>query len=138
MYIPNHHEFYEKRWFHSGLDTNMKKINILDQNVSFGSIIFEDTKNVIRFGVEICQDLWATYSPSDDMSLAGANMIFNLSASSEHVMKNDIRKICVLDHSRKQMGAYIYTSSGVFESTSEVCYSSHLSLIHISEPTRPY
>jgi NAD+ synthase (glutamine-hydrolysing) len=125
MYIPNHHEFYEKRWFHSGLDTNMKKINILDQNVSFGSIIFEDTKNVIRFGVEICQDLWATYSPSDDMSLAGANMIFNLSASSEHVMKNDIRKICVLDHSRKQMGAYIYTSSGVFESTSEVCYSSH-------------
>ncbi len=40
FYIPNHHEFYEKRWFHSGLDTNMKSIHLLDQNVSFGTLIF--------------------------------------------------------------------------------------------------
>ncbi len=59
------------------------------------------------------------------MSLAGANVIFNLSASSEYVHKDQIRRVAVLDHSRKQMGAYIYTSTGTFESTSEVPYSPH-------------
>lgn len=124
-YIPNHHEFYEKRWFHSGLDTKMDTIELLGQKVPFGAMIFIEQNKHIRFGVEICQDLWATYSPSDDMSLAGANMIFNLSASSEYVTKPNVRRINVLDHSRKQMGAYIYTSTGSFESTSEVPYSPH-------------
>jgi NAD+ synthase (glutamine-hydrolysing) len=124
-YIPNHHEFYEKRWFHSGVDTKMSSIQLLDQTVPFGALIFHDTKKDIRFGVEVCQDLWATYSPSDDMSLAGVNVMFNLSASSEYVLKPALRRNTVLDHSRKQMGAYIYTSTGIFESTSEVTYSPH-------------
>jgi NAD+ synthase (glutamine-hydrolysing) len=59
------------------------------------------------------------------MSLAGSNLIFNLSASTEYVTKPAIREIAVLDHSRKQMGAYVYTSTGVFESTSEVSFSPH-------------
>jgi NAD+ synthase (glutamine-hydrolysing) len=125
FYIPNHHEFYEKRWFHSGRDTHMTSIHLLDQEVPFGTLIFLEPNKNIRFGVEICQDLWATYAPSDDMSLAGANVIFNLSASSEYVHKDQIRRVAVLDHSRKQMGAYIYTSTGTFESTSEVPYSPH-------------
>jgi NAD+ synthase (glutamine-hydrolysing) len=93
--------------------------------VPFGAMIFIEQDKHIRFGVEICQDLWATYAPSDDMSLAGANLIFNLSASSEYVTKPRMRRINVLDHSRKQMGAYVYTSTGTFESTSEVPYSPH-------------
>jgi NAD+ synthase (glutamine-hydrolysing) len=124
-YIPNHHEFYEKRWFHSGADTHMTEITMLNQTVPFGALIFMEHEKHIRFGVEICQDLWATYAPSDDMSLAGANIIFNLSASTEYVSKPKIREIAVLDHSRKQMGAYVYTSTGVFESTSEVSFSPH-------------
>lgn len=124
-YIPNHHEFYEKRWFHSGSDTKMASIQLLGQTVPFGALIFHDQVHDIRFGVEVCQDLWATYSPSDDMSLAGVNLMFNLSASSEYVLKPALRRHTVLDHSRKQMGAYIYTSTGVFESTSEVTYSPH-------------
>jgi len=124
-YIPNHHEFYEKRWFHSGLDTKMQTIEVLNQSVPFGAMIFIEQEKHIRFGVEICQDLWATYSPSDDMSIAGANLIFNLSASSEYVTKPALRRHTVLDHSRKQMGAYVYTSTGMFESTSEVPYSPH-------------
>lgn len=124
-YIPNHHEFYEKRWFHSGLDTHMTSIELLGQQVPFGAMMFIEQDKHIRFGVEVCQDLWATYAPSDDMSLAGANLIFNLSASSEYVTKPRLRRINVLDHSRKQMGAYVYTSTGTFESTSEVPYSPH-------------
>lgn len=123
-YLPNYQEFYEKRWFHSGFKTTMKNIKIFGNLVPFGYLIFEDADNGIRFGVEVCQDLWAAYSPSDDMSLAGANLFFNLSASTERVGKPQVRKHLVLDHSRKQMAAYIYTSTGHFESSSEVVYSS--------------
>jgi len=123
-YLPNYQEFYEKRWFHSGFKTTMKNIKIFGNIVPFGYLIFEDADNGIRFGVEVCQDLWAAYSPSDDMSLAGANLFFNLSASTERVGKPQVRKHLVLDHSRKQMAAYIYTSTGHFESSSEVVYSS--------------
>ena len=123
-YLPNYQEFYEKRWFHSGFKTTMKSIKLFGELVPFGYLIFEDADNNIRFGVEICQDLWAAYSPSDDMSLAGANLFFNLSASTERVGKPMVRRNLVLDHSRKQMSAYVYTSTGHFESSSEVVYSS--------------
>lgn len=124
-YLPNDHEFYEKRWFHSGLDTEIKSIELFDKNVPFGYLLFQDATKHITFGVEICQDLWATYSPGDDMSLNGANLIFNLSASTEHVGKRLTRRTVVADHSRKQMSAYVYTSCGSFESTSEVLFSNH-------------
>jgi NAD+ synthase (glutamine-hydrolysing) len=124
-YLPNYHEFYEKRWFHTGFKTQMKSIKLYGKDVPFGYLIFEDADQGIRFGVEICQDLWAAYSPSDDMSLAGANLFFNLSASTERVGKPAVRRHLVLDHSRKQMAAYVYTSSGHFESSSEVVYSAH-------------
>ncbi len=124
-YLPNYHEFYEKRWFHTGYKTTMKNIKLFGEQVPFGYLIFEDADQNIRIGVEVCQDLWAAYSPSDDMSLAGANMFFNLSASPERVGKLAVRRNLVLDHSRKQMAAYIYTSSGHFESSSEVVFSGH-------------
>lgn len=124
-YLPNYHEFYEKRWFHTGFKTQMKSIKLYGKDIPFGYLIFEDAEQGIRFGVEICQDLWAAYSPSDDMSLAGANLFFNLSASTERVGKPSVRRHLVLDHSRKQMAAYVYTSSGHFESSSEVVYSAH-------------
>lgn len=123
-YLPNYQEFYEKRWFHTGYKTTMKSIKIFGSLVPFGYLIFEDADHYIRFGVEVCQDLWATYSPSDDMSIAGANLFFNLSASPERVGKVQTRRNLVLDHSRKQMAAYVYTSSGHFESSSEVVFSS--------------
>ncbi|TVP85772.1 MAG: NAD(+) synthase [Acholeplasmataceae bacterium] len=124
-YLPNHHEFYEKRWFNAGFKSTIKQIRLFNQEVPFGHLLFEDEDKHLRFGVEICQDVWATYSPSDDMSLAGANLIFNLSASTEFIGKADFRRHLILDHSRKQMTAYVYTSCGQFESTSEVVFSPH-------------
>lgn len=124
-YLPNYQEFYEKRWFHTGFKTQMTSIKLFGETVPFGYLIFEDADENIRFGVEVCQDLWAAYSPSDDMSLAGANLFFNLSASPERVGKLPVRRHLVLDHSRKQMAAYIYTSTGHFESSSEVVFSNH-------------
>lgn len=132
-YLPNHHEFYEKRWFHSGKDSQLNEIDLFNKKVPFGYLLFEDINKHIRFGVEVCQDLWATYAPSDDMSLAGANLIFNLSASSEYVGKQSLRRHAVLDHSRKQMAAYVYTTSGHYESSSEIVFSSHKVIASLGE-----
>lgn len=133
QYIPNGHEFYEKRWFHSALDTEIKEIRVFDKKVPFGYLIFENSKTDIKFGVEICQDIWATYAPSDELSLHGASIIFNLSASSEFVGKQANRRHVVLDHSRKQFGAYVYTTSGHYESSSEVVFSSHKLIASMGE-----
>ncbi len=133
QYIPNFHEFYEKRWFHSALNTKIKSLQLLEQDVPFGYLLFEDKETQIRFGVEVCQDIWAIYTPSDELSLMGANIIFNLSASSEYVGKQASRRHVVLDHSRKQIAAYVYTTTGHYESSSEVVYSNHKLIASMGE-----
>lgn len=124
-YLPNYHEFYEKRWFQNAYNSQLEEIELFNKIVPFGNLLFESTDQNIRFGVEVCQDLWAPFSPSDDMALNGANLIFNLSASSEEVLKNNVRRSLVSDHSRKQSAAYVYTTTGYFESISEALFSGH-------------
>jgi NAD+ synthase (glutamine-hydrolysing) len=124
-YLPNHKEFYEKRWFNSYNLSNTIEIELLGKKVYFGNLLFQDTKNMITIGVEICQDLWAINSQSDIQTLSGANIICNLSASTETVNKLKVRRAIVSDHSRKQMTLYLYNNPGSFESTSEIVFSSH-------------
>ena len=125
FYLPNTKEYYEKRWFNSGFDLidKLKSVQILNQNVPFGNILFE--ANEIKFGIEICEDMWATITPGNLLSVNGANLIINLSASNETLGKEAIRRNAVLEHSRKNTGAYVYVSSGPSESTSETVYSGH-------------
>ncbi|WP_457916060.1 nitrilase-related carbon-nitrogen hydrolase [Candidatus Phytoplasma sacchari] len=123
--IPNYKEFSEKRWFQSGKNVQTKFIDFLGQKVPFGNILFINQKFDIIFGVEICQDLWTIESPSDSLTLNGAHLIFNLSASTEHIGKSKLRKIAVLDHSRKQIGGYFYTSSGISETSTDTLFSNH-------------
>ncbi len=125
FYLPNTKEYYEKRWFNSGFDVidNYQEISILGKQVPFGNLIFSNGE--ISFGVEICEDMWATISPGNLLSVNGANLIINISASNEVVGKNNIRKNAVLEHSRKNSGAYIYCSAGASESSSETVFSGH-------------
>lgn len=125
FYLPNTKEYYEKRWFKSGFDVveHIKSITLLNQRVPFGNLIFhfED----IRFGIEICEDMWATITPGNLLSVNGANIIFNISASNETVGKDQIRRNAVLEHSRKNCGIYVYCSAGASESSSETVFSGH-------------
>ncbi|MBP3059523.1 NAD+ synthetase [Texas Phoenix palm phytoplasma] len=123
--IPNYKEFNEKRWFSSGKIIKSQIIDFLGQKVPIGDILFINKKFDIIFGVEICQDLWNIESPSDLLVLNGAHLIFNLSASTEHIGKVNFRKMAVLNHSRKQVGGYFYTSSGITESITNHIFSSH-------------
>lgn len=123
-YIPNYQEFYEARWFSSSKDLKNDEIEILGQNVPISTnLLFQDkTLTDITFGIDICEDLWTVTPPSNNHTLAGATIIFNLSSSNELIGKQEYRKSLVSSQSARTISAYIYTSSGVMESTSDVLF----------------
>lgn len=125
-YLPNSSEFYEKRWFSSGLNLTFRRVNLPFQNdIPFGTnLIFRSGD--ISVGVEICEDLWVTIPPSSFLSLAGCNILCNLSSSNELVSKADYRRDLIKNQSARCMSSYIYSSSGVFESTTDVLFGGHL------------
>ena len=125
-YIPNYSEFYEKRWFTEGVNLIDEIINLpFQENIPFGTnLIF--AAGDYKFGVEICEDLWVTIPPSSYLSLLGANVIGNLSASNELVSKKDYRVSLISNQSARCMSSYIYSSAGVHESTTDLLFSGHL------------
>jgi len=125
-YVPNYSEFYEQRWFASGKNALRDSIRLCGQEVPFGDdLLFEDEKGEMCFGIEICEDLWVPVPPSSFQAMAGALIIFNLSASNEIVGKCDYRKELVRQQSARCMAGYAYTSSGVDESTTDVVFGGH-------------
>ena len=101
-YIPNYNEFYERRWFSSGVETSLSELSAAelgiseyqDEDVPFGCGIVFDAGD-FSFGAEICEDLWATVSPGSLLALAGAEVIINLSASNETISKRSYRRSLV-------------------------------------------
>lgn len=125
IFLPSKNEFYDKRWFISGRDLDLESVNILGQDVPWGSILFKDNSFGLNFGVEICEDLWAPLPPSSFLYLKGAQLIFNLSASNSLVAKSDYRRSLVAQQSARFNGAYIYSSAGVHESTTDYLMDGH-------------
>lgn len=119
-YIPNSCEFYEKRWF-TPYRGKEKSVNILGKEIPFGNLIFKSTLG-FTLGVEICEDLWSVIPPSLLLSLSGANIIANLSASNELVGKDKYRKELVKTQSARTHSAYLYTSAGLMESTTDIVF----------------
>jgi len=122
-YLPNKNEFYEKRYFQSGLRLKLKTLKLLSQEIPFGVDLLFSDENDITFGIEVCEDLWSILPPSNQMAINGANMIFNLSASNELVGKSSYRQELVKTQSARLVCAYIYSSSGVGESSSDTIFS---------------
>lgn len=125
-HIPNYTEFYEKRWFTSGANIHSKTVSTsFQRDIPFGTnLIF--TSDKLKYAVEICEDLWVTIPPSSYLALAGANVIGNLSASNEVVSKSRYRRNLVENQSARSISAYIYSSSGVYESSTDLVFSGHL------------
>jgi NAD+ synthase (glutamine-hydrolysing) len=127
MFIPNYKEFYEDRWFASGLDivTNVKSVKLFGEDIPFGNIIFRDEDAGFGLGIEICEDLWVPITPGTHLALNGADIIFNPSASNETVGKSDYRTTLVTTESAKNVCGYVYASAGVHESTTDLVFSGH-------------
>ena len=126
-YIPNYGEFYEKRWFSTSNTLCSKTIKLFNEEVPIGiDLIFRDVNDSkVAFGIEICEDLWSPKAPSVESSLNGATMIFNLSASNEVIGKYNYRKNLINMQAAKNVCAYIYASSGVNESTTDLVFSGY-------------
>ena len=124
-YLPNYKEFYEKRWFRSGRDIVDSEILIGDFYVPFGVDLVFDVDEYFSLGIEICEDLWNVIPPSSYLCLAGATVIANLSASNELVAKAEYRRDLIANQSARCMAAYVYSSSGVGESTQDVLFGGH-------------
>ena len=122
-YIPNNNEFYEKRWFASAkdLDDILAEINCEPIPIITEKIVFRTS--VANFSIEICEDLWMPIPPSSKLTMQGADIIFNLSASNELVGKNKYRKSLVLQQSARCNAAYIYAAAGCGESTTDMVFS---------------
>jgi len=124
-HLPNKKEFYEKRQFISGKNIKDNNVILFGKSIPFGVDLLFTDNNEMTFGVEICEDLWAVTPPSNQMAINGANIIFNLSASNELIGKAQYREELVRTQSARCMGAYVYSSSGVGESTTDTVFGGH-------------
>jgi NAD+ synthase (glutamine-hydrolysing) len=121
-YNPNYREFYDKRYFKSGETVpDDTCINL----IPFGTDLLFSCDRDFSFGVEICEDLWTVIPPSSHLAIAGATSIFNLSASNALVAKSQYRRNLVQQQSAHCLAAYIYTSSGVHESSTDLVFDGH-------------
>lgn len=127
QYMPKSHEFNEPRFFMSGVEfmKNTKECTVLNKIVPFGQIIFKASDYDVKFGIEICGDVWNNKSPHIDLYNQGADIIFNLSASPFYVGKNHTRELICESASIKGQGAYIYTSAGSSETSSDFLFTAN-------------
>ena len=122
-YLPNYREFYEKRWFAHGRDTD-GEITVAGQTVPFGDdLIFEATDLPgLIFHTEICEDLWTPAPPSSEAALAGALILTNLSASNIVIGKSSDRHLLCRSQSMRAFAAYVYSAAGPGESTTDLAW----------------
>jgi len=123
-YLPNYGEFYEMRQFSPADNTAVTQIGLLGQDVPFGpEQLFEiEGLPLFRFHVEICEDVWVPVPPSSFAALAGATVLVNLSASNVVVGKSGYRHQLVGQQSARCVAAYLYTSAGLGESTTDMAW----------------
>ena len=126
-YIPNYRHNYESRYFTSGLNlTSNTTVSALGTDVQFGTKLLFTCENMkeFTFGIEISHDMYAPISPSASHSIAGANLICNLAANAIHAGESARIKRIVAANNERLKCAYLYSSAGQGESTTDSYYSS--------------
>ena len=122
-YLPNYGEFYEKRWFASARDLNPTNVYLAGSLVEISAEpVVIKTSDGVGLGIEICEDVWAPIPPSNNLTMAGAEIILNLSASDELIGKHRYLRSLVAQQSARTICGYVYSSCGFGESTQDVVY----------------
>ena len=135
QHLPNYREFYERRQFASGTGTAGGTIRIGDLTAPFGpDLLFsaEDQPGLVVHA-EICEDLWVPAPPSTMASLAGATILANLSASNITIGKSDTRRLLAKSQSARCLAAYLYSSAGTGESTTDLAWDGQTSIFENGE-----
>lgn len=124
-FLPNNGEFYEKRWFQSGDARRDASVAIPKLKTDVCRQAIFETEDGVRFGIELCEDLWAPLPPSTMLSVEGAEIILNLSASNELLSKREYRQQLISQQSARCQCGYVYVSAGMGESSSDLVFSGH-------------
>jgi NAD+ synthase (glutamine-hydrolysing) len=134
-FLPNYREYYEKRWFASGVGLDGLKMNVAGQAVPFGpDLIFaaDDLADFV-FHIEICEDYWAPQPPSTLGAMAGALILTNLSASNITIGKADERKLLCASQASRCIAGYVFSASGPGESTTDLAWDGQGSIYELGE-----
>jgi NAD+ synthase (glutamine-hydrolysing) len=123
-YLPNYGEFYEARQFNAASTALATAIDFGGQLVPFGADLLFQVRNMplLTLHVEICEDVWVPIPPSSYAALAGATVLVNLSASNITIGKSDYRHRLVDIQSARCIAAYLYSSAGIGESTTDLAW----------------
>ncbi len=124
-FLPNNGEFYEKRWFQSGDARRDASAAIPKLKTDVCRQAIFEMEDGVRFGIELCEDLWAPLPPSTMLSVEGAEIILNLSASNELLSKREYRQQLISQQSARCQCGYVYVSAGMGESSSDLVFSGH-------------
>ena len=133
-FLPNYREYYEKRWFASGVGLE-GEIEVGGRTAPFGTdLVFaaSDLADFI-FHVEICEDYWAPQPPSTLGALAGALILCNLSASNITIGKADERSLLCAAQATRCTAAYVYSAAGPGESTTDLAWDGQCSIYELGE-----
>jgi NAD+ synthetase len=127
-YLPNYREFYELRQFTPADTSSCATLDLCGQRaIPFGNrLLFEmEEQSLLRFHVELCEDLWVPIPPSAYAALAGATVLLNLSASNITIGKAAYRRELVSNQSARCLSAYLYSTAGTGESTTDLAWDGH-------------
>ena len=128
---PNYGEFYEARQFCSADEALNTSVALLGQDVPFGAQLVFGARDMpfFKLHIELCEDLWVPVPPSTFGALAGATVLANLSASNATVGKAAYRQQLVAQQSARCLAAYLYSSAGPGESSTDMAWDGH-AMVH--------
>jgi len=121
-HLPNHNEFYEKRWFAPATAARQQEVVFNGQTIPFGTDLLLEYGSV-KFGVELCEDVWVPQPPSTQAAMQGASLIFNLSATNELAGKHAYLRQLIEQQSARTNTGYVYASAGFGESSTDLVFA---------------
>jgi len=123
-YLPNYAEFYEARQFQPASHAAATQVDIGGLVAPFGTRLLFEAVGLrgLVLHVEICEDLWVPVPPSSLAAMAGATVLANLSASNITVGKAEYRRTLVTSQSARCVAAYLYSSAGNGESSTDLAW----------------
>jgi NAD+ synthase (glutamine-hydrolysing) len=92
IFLPNYGVFDEDRYFRAGTDCFVWEIG------------------GIKFGVNICEDIWYEAGPATTQAYSGAEVIINISASPYHFGRGGIRERMIATRAADNVAVFIYNN----------------------------
>ncbi|MCL2097504.1 MAG: NAD(+) synthase [Bacteroidales bacterium] len=120
--FTDYSEYDEKRWFAPASSALENTITLCEQTVPFGSDILLQS-GAACVGITIGEDLKIPQSLSIQHAQHGANILLNLSADNDEMGKNALCRELVAQQSLRCKAAYLYTSAGFGESTTDLVFA---------------